>query len=275
MDEIVQAVIIGVVQGLTEFLPISSSAHLTILPPLLGWEDDMLNSATFVVMLHMGTLAALLVYFRRDVVVLVGAGASVLRERAIDGDPDRRLAVLLAISVVPAAIVGALFEPFFDVYFRENLILIPGILFLGAMLLAIGERVGKRDRELATARLGDAAVIGLAQALALFPGFSRSGITIAAGLMRGFKREAAARFAFLIGIPITAGAGLWKLRVVIGAPPGAIDYVVLGAGMLAAAVSGWIAIDVLLRYLRVRSTAIFIWYRIVAAGVWAVLIIAQ
>jgi undecaprenyl-diphosphatase len=275
MGEIVQAVIIGIVQGLTEFLPISSSAHLTILPPLLGWDDELLNSATFVVMLHLGTLAALVVYFRRDVAVLLRAGAAAARERSIGDDPDRRLALLLVISVVPAAVVGALFEPFFDVYFRENLVLIPVILVLGAALLALGERLGRRDRDLREARLGDAAFIGLAQALALFPGFSRSGVTIAAGLLRGLQRDAAARFAFLMGIPITAGAGAWKLRAVAAAPPGTIDLVVLGAAMVAAAIAGWIAIDVLLRYLRVRSTAIFIWYRVIAAIVWAVLLAAR
>jgi undecaprenyl-diphosphatase len=274
VEEIVQAIIIGVVQGLTEFLPISSSAHLILLPRVLGWDHELLNSATFVVMLHMGTLAALLLYFWRDVIELMGAGWAALRERSLAGDPRRRLAFVLLVSLVPAAIVGLLLEGWIEAFFREAILLIPLILVVGAVILWLAERVGTRQRDLDHADFGDAAVIGTAQALALFPGISRSGITLAAGLFRGLTREAAARFAFLMGIPIIAGAGLWKVRGIIAGGAGEVDLVVLAAGVIAAALSGWLAIGLLLRYLRTHSTGIFIAYRFAAAAVFVVLLLA-
>jgi undecaprenyl-diphosphatase len=275
MDTILQAVVIGVVQGLTEFLPISSSAHLTLLPPLLGWDDDLLNSAVFVVMLHVGTLAALLAYFRADVVSLTAAGIATLRERSLADDPQRRLALAVAISIVPAGVVGLAFEPFFDTWFRERLLVIPAILVVGAAILWLAERHGRPSREVGQVTLRDALVIGLAQALALFPGISRSGITIAAGLFRGLRRDAAARFAFLMGIPIIAGAGAWKAREVLAAPDGTLDWAVLVAGMAASAASGFLAISLLLRFLRTRSTRVFIAYRVAFAIVAAALLLGR
>ena len=218
MELLFHAFIIGAVQGVTEFLPISSSAHLIVLPPLLGWDDPFLNSATFDVMLHAGTLVALLVYFWRDVLRLVGAGWAALRERTLADDPDRRLALLLIITIIPAGLVGILFESFFDTYFRDNLMLIPAIMVVGALVLWAAERVGRRDRDLDRANMTDAVAIGAAQALALFPGTSRSGVTIAMGLFRGLTRESAARFAFLMGIPIIGGATLWKMRHLVTTP---------------------------------------------------------
>jgi undecaprenyl-diphosphatase len=275
MDLLLQAIAIGIVQGLTEFLPVSSSAHLTVLPPVMGWDDPFLNSAAFTVMLHMGTLAALLAYFWRDVLRFTVAALDAIRERRIGDDPDRRLAFLLLVSVIPAALVGALFESFFDTWFRERLLVIPLILVAGAALLWLAERVGRRDRGLDRMRFGDAAVIGAAQALALFPGISRSGVTIAAGLFLDLRRDDAARFAFLMGIPIIAGAGLWKARELVTAPPPAGEFAALLAGMLAAAVSGLLAIRFLLSYLRTRSTAIFIAYRLAFALVIALLLIGR
>src|SRR3954452_18726165 len=195
MDLVLQAIVIGIVQGLTEFLPVSSSAHLILVPPLLGWDDPFINSASFDVMLHLGTLLALVVYFWRDLLVLIAAGVASIRERSIGSDPNRRLAWLLLLSVVPAALLGVLGEGFFDTYFREpdRLVYVCGILIIGAIILFIAERVGSRARALDQADLADAAIIGGAQAFALFPGISRSGITIAAGLFRGMKRESAAR----------------------------------------------------------------------------------
>jgi undecaprenyl-diphosphatase len=273
LEPIVQAIVIGIVQGLTEFLPVSSSAHLILLPRVLGWDDELINSPEFVVMLHMGTLAALLLYFWRDVVVLAKATWSTLRERSLAGDPDRKLALVLLLSVIPAAIFGLVFENVIDEVFYDAVIVIPFILAAGAGILWLAERFGTREHELGQASFGDAAVIGIAQALALFPGISRSGITIAAGLFRGLKRDAAARFAFLMGIPIIAGAGLWKTRVIISGGAGDIDLVVLAAGVVAAALSGWLAIGFLLRYLRQHSTGIFIAYRLVAAAVLLVLVL--
>jgi undecaprenyl-diphosphatase len=274
VDPIVQAIIIGIVQGLTEFLPVSSSAHLILLPEILGWDDELINSSEFVVMLHMGTLAALLVYFWRDMLELIAAGWASIRERSLAGDPKRKLAWVLLLTVIPAALLGLLLEDFIDSFFRESLIVIPIMLVIGAGILWLAERLGTRDRDLDQTNLTDAATIGAAQALALFPGISRSGITLAAGLFRGLEREAAARFAFLMGIPIIAGAGIWKARHFATGDVGEVDLTVLAAGVIAAAVAGWLAIGFLLRYLRTHSTGIFIAYRLVAALVFVVLIVA-
>ncbi len=273
MEEIVQAIIIGIVQGLTEFLPVSSSAHLIVLPRILGWDDALINSSEFVVMLHMGTLAALLLYFWRDVLVLVKAFVALLRERSFGGDPDRKLSLVLLLTIIPAALFGLLFEEWIDEFFYDAVIVIPFILVGGAGLLWLGEIIGTRERDLEQTEYADAAVIGVAQAFALFPGISRSGVTIAAGLARGLKRDAAARFAFLMGIPIIAGAGLWKTRTIVSGGAGDIDIAVLAAGVIAAAVSGWLAIGLLLRYLRDHSTYIFIVYRLIAAVVFLVLLL--
>jgi undecaprenyl-diphosphatase len=275
MMEVFQAIVIGVVQGLTEFLPISSSAHLILLPPLLGWDDAFLNSATFDVMLHAGTLLALLAYFWRDVWRLLGAAWAAIRERSLAGDPDRRLGALLAVSVVPAAVIGFAFEGFFDTWFRERLLLVPLLLVAGALLLLAAEVIGRRERGLERATVGDAVTIGVAQALALFPGISRSGITLAAGMFRGLERDAAARFAFLMGIPIIAGATLWKLRTLGSTALDTTDLLALAAGMAAAGISGLLAIGLLLRYLRSNSTMVFIVYRLVAAAVVAGILLTR
>ena len=275
MEEIVQAILIGIVQGLTEFLPVSSSAHLIVLPRALGWDDELINSSTFVVMLHMGTLGALLVFFWRDVLKLTGAFVALLRERSFGDDPDRKLSLVLLLTIIPAALFGLVFEGHIEGFFYDAVMVIPFILVVGAAMLWLAERIGTRTRELNQSNYGDAAVIGVAQALALFPGISRSGITIAAGLARGLKREAAARFAFLMGIPIIAGAGVWKARNVVAGEAGEVDIVVLAAGVIAAFISGWLAIGFMLRYLRNHSMGIFIAYRLVAAAVFLVLLVVN
>jgi undecaprenyl-diphosphatase len=275
VDEIIEAIFIGIVQGLTEFLPVSSSAHLIVLPRVLGWDDAVINSPEFVVMLHMGTLAALLAYFWRDVLVLVRAFLALVRERSFAEDPDRRLALVLLVSIIPAGLFGLFMEDWLDTFFREAIIVVPAILVVGAAILWLAERLGTRDRDLTQTNLTDGLLIGVAQALALFPGISRSGITIAAGLFRGLERESAARFAFLMGIPIIAGAGLWKIRSIVTGESGDVDVAVMAAGVIAAAVSGWLAIGLLLRYLRSHSTGIFIAYRLIAAAIWTLLIIVS
>jgi len=275
MDLLFHAFVIGAIQGLTEFLPVSSSAHLIVVPQLLGWHDPFLNSATFDVMLHGGTLVALLVYFWRDVIRLVGAGWAAVRERTLAGDPDRRLAAMLFVSIIPAALLGVAFESFFDTYFRDNLLLIPVIMVLGALLLWAAERFGRGVRSLERIQFKDALTIGAAQALALFPGTSRSGVTIAAGLLRGLTRESAARFAFLMGIPVIGGATLWKMRTLIGDPPAGDQLGALVVGMLSAAIFGLLAISFLLRYLRTHDLGIFIAYRLVFAAVVAILLLIR
>jgi undecaprenyl-diphosphatase len=273
--ELFHAIVIGAIQGLTEFLPISSSAHLIVIPELLGWHDPFLNSATFDVMLHAGTLVALFVYFWRDVVRLLGAAWAAVRERTLADDPDRRLALLLLISIVPAALLGVAFESFFDHWFRDNVLAIPAIMLLGALFLWVADRYGRGVRDLREARLQDALVIGGAQALSLFPGTSRSGVTIATGLLLGLTREAAARFAFLMGIPIISGATLWKLRGIASTGIPSDDLVLLLAGMVSAAVFGLLAIRFLLRYLRSHGLGIFVAYRVVFAVVVGAILLAR
>jgi len=266
MPLIFQAAVIGLLQGLTEFIPVSSSAHLIAVPRLLGWHDPFINSAAFDVMLHMGTLLALLIYFWSDLVELLVAWLASIRERSIGGDPRRRLAWLLVVSMIPGAILGALGESFFDTFFREHSLIFIGLLLaVGAVLLGLGEKLGRHTRHLADLRMPDAVVIGAAQALALFPGISRSGITIAAGLGLGLRRESAARFSFLMATPIIAGAGLLKSRELFGGGLHAADVAPLAVGFVVAAISGLIAIAFLLSFLRRQSTALFIGYRLAAA----------
>lgn len=267
MEALIHAAILGMVQGLTEFLPISSSAHLILVPKLLGWNDPFIDSAAFDVMLHMGTLVALLVYFWRDLIEILGAWLASIRDRRIGKDPQRRLAWLLVVSVVPAAILGAGLENFFDQAFREHYQWIALFVLVGATLLWLGERRGTRTRGLDGMVLRDAVTIGAAQALALFPGISRSGITIAAGLLLGLKREAAARFSFLMAVPVIAGAGIWKARTLVGASLGGTQVNELVVGIVTSAIFGFVAIAFLLRFLRTNPTTVFIAYRIVLAAV--------
>lgn len=266
MDDLIRAAILGIVQGLTEFLPISSSAHLILVPKYLGWTDPFLDSAAFDVMLHMGTLVALLAYFWRDLIRIVGAWLASIRDRSLAGDPNRRLAWLLLISVIPAAILGAAFESFFDQTFRDAIAWIGVFILIGAALLWLGERWGSRVRDLSGLTAADAGLIGIAQALALFPGISRSGITIATGLFLGLEREAAARFSFLMAVPVIAGAGIWKARTLVGTGLQGAQTDQLVVGVVTSAVFGFIAIWFLLGFLRRNSTLLFIAYRVLLAA---------
>jgi undecaprenyl-diphosphatase len=277
MSLVLQAAILGVLQGLTEFLPISSSAHLIVAPEVLGWQDPFINSNAFDVMLHMGTLLALVAYFWRDLWALFVAWLESIRERRIGGDANRRLAWLLVVASVPGALLGAAGETFFDTFFREpgHLILIAGLLAIGALLLGAGEILGMRNRRLPDLGLRDAIAIGVAQAFALFPGISRSGITIAAGLYLGLEREAAARFSFLMATPIIAGAGIWKSRELLSGGLAGADVAPLIVGFITAAVAGFAAIAFLLSYLRRQSTGLFIGYRLVAALLLVVFVLTR
>jgi undecaprenyl-diphosphatase len=264
---LIRAAILGIVQGLTEFLPISSSAHLIVIPRLLGWNDPFIDSTAFDVMLHLGTLAALLVYFRGDLVRLLRAWVASIRDRRLDGDPDRRLAWLLIVSVIPAAVLGAAFESFFDQAFREHYQWTAIFAVVGAGFLWLGERRASATRTVDQMQLRDAVTIGAAQALALFPGISRSGITIAAGMLLGISREAAARFSFLMAVPVIAGAGIWKARTLVGSGLTGAEGGQLLVGVVASAVFGFIAIAALLRFLRTNPTTVFVVYRLAFAAV--------
>lgn len=276
MDLVIQAAVLGMVQGLSEFLPISSSWHLIVVPKLLGWDDPFINSAGFDVMLHMGTLVALLVYFWADLWRYLGAFLRSLAERRIGPDPDRRLAWLLVITIVPAAILGALGESFFDTFFREHSAAFLVVLMLiGAAVLWLANRIGTMSRGLGDMHVRDAVVIGASQALALFPGMSRSGVTISAGLYLGLTREAAARFSFLMAVPVIAGAGLWKGRELLAGGVAAADLGPLAVGFLTSLVFGALSIVAMLAYLRRRSYNVFVFYRVAAAAVVVVWLLSH
>jgi undecaprenyl-diphosphatase len=267
MDITLQALVMGVVQGLTEFLPVSSSGHLIIVPALLGWHDPFITSLAFSVMLHIGTLAALLIYFRADWLRLIPAGLATIRDRSFDGDGDRRLAWLLAIATVPALIIGVLFNDAVESRFRE-VGLVAVALVIGAAILWLAERSGSRRLLAIDLTFPRALAIGVAQAAALVPGISRSGISIAAGLFTGLNRESAARFSFLMATPVTAAAAAYEgLKVIKGDVGVAVPLEPLLVGLAASFVFGILAIAVLLRFLRTRSTDVFVAYRVLLAAV--------
>lgn len=264
---VLQAIVMGVVQGLTEFLPISSSGHLIVVPFLFSWDDPFITSLAFSVMLHVGTLAALLVYFRSDWVRLVPAGLAAIRDRSFRGDPSRRLAWLLVAATIPAAIAGFVLADVIEEAFRE-IGLVAVTLVGGAVILWLADRWGARTKGVDDVTFPVAIGIGAAQALALIPGISRSGISISAGRFAGLDREAAARFAFLMATPITAGAALFEIRkLAIGEAGVEVSAAPLVAGMLAAFFSGMLAIGFLLRYLRTNSLTVFVVYRLVVAAI--------
>jgi undecaprenyl-diphosphatase len=267
VDTYIQALVMGVVQGLTEFLPVSSSGHLIIVPALLGWHDPFITSLVFSVMLHIGTLAALLIYFRADWLRLIPAGFATIRDRSFDGDSDRRLAWLLAVATVPALVIGVFLNDAIESRFRE-VGLVALMLVVGGGILWLAERTGSRRLLEVDLTFPRALGIGLAQSLALIPGISRSGISIAAGLFTGLKRESAARFSFLMATPVTAAAAAYEgLKVIKGDAGVAVQAGPLLVGLVASFIFGILAIAVLLRFLRTRSTDIFVAYRIVIAAV--------
>ena len=266
MDIYIQSLVMGVVQGLTEFLPVSSSGHLILVPALLGWHDPFITSLAFSVMLHIGTLAALLIYFRVDWLRLVPAGLATIRDRSFEGDPDRRLAWLLVVATIPALIIGVLLNDAIESRFRE-VGLVAIALVIGAAILWLAERMGTRRLMAVDLTFPRALGIGLAQAIALVPGISRSGISIAAGLFTGLNRESAARFSFLMATPVTAAAAAYEaLKVFKGDAGVAVPIGPLVIGLAASFLFGILAIAVLLRFLRTRSTDIFVAYRILIAA---------
>jgi undecaprenyl-diphosphatase len=267
MDIVLQALVMGIVQGLTEFVPISSSGHLIVVPYLAGWTDPFLTSLGFSVMLHLGTLVALLIYFRADWVRLVPAGLAAIRDRSFAGDEDRRLAWLLVATTIPAAVVGLLFGDVIESTVR-SVQLVAVMLIVGGLLMWFADRFGARSRGIEDVTFPIAAGIGVAQALALIPGVSRSGVTISAGRFVGMDREPAARFAFLMATPVTFGAGLLEVTKLVTGDAGVdVSVVPLVVGMVAALVSGLLAIHFMLGYLRRRSLNVFVVYRFVLAAI--------
>jgi len=266
------ALVLGLVQGLSEFLPISSSGHLLLVPWLFGWNDftDPSVDKAFDVALHLGTLLAAVVYFRADLARYIGAGVTTVVKRQRPVSTDGRVAWLLLLSTVPAALVGAAFESTIDERLGKPVIIAVSLIVFGLLLLVADRATGTRDIDRFGVR--DAVIIGAAQALALNPGTSRSGITMTAGRFSGFSRDAAARISFLMMIPVTGGAVLFKLAKLVsdGMPDGFLGA--MAVGVAASAVSGWLAVAGLLRLVRTSTFAPFVVYRVVL-GV-AVLVIA-
>jgi undecaprenyl-diphosphatase len=279
VDLVLQAALIGILQGLTEFIPVSSSAHLELAPWIAGWPaNGLLGSLSFDVFLHLGRLLALLGYFGRDWLRLLGAAVASVRQRRIGDDPDRRLAWLLIAATIPAALIGFVGEDLFnEVLHADNdgvRLAIAGFLVLGAVALWLADRLGSRRREIDGLDPPSALAIGLSQALALLPGISRSGATISAGLALGLTRESAARFSFLLATPITLGAGLYGSRHLLEVSHTGTEWLAIATGFVAAAISGMLAIGFLLSWLRHRSVTIFSVYRLLFAGFIVVLVIA-
>ena len=274
MDIAFQALVIGIVQGLTEFLPISSSGHLILVPYLLGWTDPFINSLAFSVMLHLGTLAALLAYFWRDWARLIPAGLAAVRDRSFRDDPDRRLAWLLVATLPPAVVLGLLLNDWLEAAVRHPA-LVALMLVVGAAILWLADRLGRQTDEVDQLGFRGALVIGLAQALALVPGISRSGVSISAGLALGMRREAATRFSFLMAAPVIAGAGLFELRkLVAGEVASDVNGAAVAIGFVAALLSGLAAIHLLLGYVKNHPLTIFVAYRLAVAALVIVVVLA-
>ena len=253
-----QSVVLGLVQGLTETLPVSSTAHLRIVPHYLGWGDPGL---AFSAAIHLGTLAAVVVYFAGDIRRLAGAAVTGLRRRDLRHSPDCFTAWAILPATVPAVVFGLGLKEFIATEARALPVIAWALILLAPGLL-LAERLGRRDRNLTELTFWRIQLIGLCQALALIPGVSRSGSTIMAGLLVGLRREQAARFAFLLGLPAITGAGLLELLELLGAGPGAGQLWNLALGIGAAAVSGYAAIGLLLRLLERFGTPPFAAYRV-------------
>ena len=254
---LVQVIILGAVQGLTEFLPISSTAHLALTPWFFGWPDPGLG---FDIALHLGTLVALLLFFRAEWLRLVQGGIALLRgERR---DPHARLALFLILATIPALIAGALLSDFADTSLRHPLVIASALIVLAVVLVA-AERLGSRQTRMEDISTADALTVGCAQALAIIPGVSRSGVTITAGLFRGMTREASARFSFFLSTPVI-GAAVSK-ALVDGVRHGfpAVETSSLVIGVIVSGIVGYLSIAFLLRFLATHSTYVFVYYRIV------------
>jgi len=255
---VLEAIVLGVVQGLTEFLPISSSAHLRIVPAFAGWEDP---GAAFTAVTQLGTIAAVLLYFRRDLTRIgLAWGASIVHRDRRHG-VDARLGWIIVLGTIPIGILGLVFKDQIESGARSLYLIGTTLIVLGLVLL-VAERVGTRERGVESIGLRDGVAIGVAQAAALVPGVSRSGATITAGLFLGLEREAAARFSFLLSVPAIVLSGLFELGS-IGSGEHDVGVGALIVATIFAFVVGYASIAFLLRFLATHSTLVFVGYRIV------------
>ncbi len=262
MVDLMHAVFLGILQGATEFLPISSSGHLVVAQAFFHIEN---SSLTFDVALHMGTLLAVLFYFRID---LLQMAAALSRPGSSDSQDvaERHKVFLICVATVPAVLVGLLLEDLVETTLRDPA-LVAGTLVVFGVLLLLADKKSVRTRDFNSLGLKDAIIIGLAQAIAIIPGVSRSGITMTAGLFRDLDRQAVARFSFLMSVPIIGGAGAYNCLKIIRQGLNGDQLLFFLAGFLAAAISGYLFISFLMKFIQTRSFAVFAYYRFVLAGV--------
>ena len=256
-----EALVMGVVQGVTEFLPISSTAHLRIVPAVAGWGDA---GAAFTAVLQLGTLVAVVGYFLPDLLRMLRAGIAAVTDRSRPPEPPARMLVYLIIGTLPVGVAGLAFKHAIEGPLR-SLWVIAGALIIVALALLWIEHAARHSRGYDDIGLRDAVIVGCAQALALVPGVSRSGITLVAAMALGLRRDAAARFSFLLGVPAIAAAGLFELPKLLKSRD--VSGGALAIGLVAAAISGYASIAWLLRFLRARSTIPFVVYRIALGAV--------
>src|SRR4051812_24477680 len=257
-----EAIVLGIVQGLTEFLPISSTAHLRIVPAFFGWEDP---GAAFTAVTQLGTMSAVLLYFRADLIRIAVAWARSVRDPALRRTHDARLGWYIGLGTIPIAIFGIAFHNQIEDGARD-LYLIGIMLIVFGAILGVADRVGRQEREVKDITARDGTIIGFAQALALVPGVSRSGATISAGRFLGFDRAAAARYSFLLSVPAVVLNGLFELRHIGGGDASASVGATALATLLAFIVGYW-SIAFLLRYLANHTVNIFVAYRLVLGTV--------
>ena len=256
---LLQSIVLGIVQGLTEFLPISSTAHLRIVPAFLGWEDP---GAAFTAVTQLGTMAAVLLYFRHDLIRIALAWLRSVRDPSLRKELDARLGWYIVLGTVPIGIFGVIFKDQIENGARDLYLIGTALILLGLVLL-LAERVGTRERSIEQIEARDGLAVGFAQALALVPGVSRSGATITAGLFLGLDRQTAARFSFLLSVPAVVLSGLLELGSILSGDEGQhVSPGNLALATLLAFVTGYAAIAWMLRYLAHHSTVVFVVYRV-------------
>lgn len=267
---ILAAILLGIVQGLTEFLPISSTGHLILVEKILGLSSEQFG-LSFDVALHIGTAVAVLTYFWQTWWRLF---INAFRRGTSQGQSmDRRLLLALIVATIPAGVFGLLFEKVIEETFRDPLVIAVALLF-GSALFWIAEKISSSRKSMEMFTPVDGFLIGCSQAVALIPGISRSGITISAGLLRNFDRETAARFAFLLSTPVIFGAGLKKLLDITVLHPVPVDWTIFAVGTISSVVTGYITIVYFMRYIKTHSLSAFIWYRVILAVIILALVFA-
>jgi undecaprenyl-diphosphatase len=267
MPTIIQAIILGIIQGLTEYIPVSSTAHLILVPWLLGWQYDTNAKFVFDILIQWGTLLGVAVYFWHDIVAIVREVINGLIQRKPFGTPNARLGWLVVIATIPAIIAGLLFKSKVEALYNSYLLIAIIVVAAGGLLI-IAERFGKRLRALDSMKWLDALIIGVWQVLALIPGVSRSSATMTGGMLRNFNRTDAARFSFLMSIPALLGAGVIAIKDLLGAKDLLSQLAApLAVGFISAAISGYLVVRWLLNYLRSRTLNAFAIYRVVFGAI--------